>query len=103
VIYNFLVTNYNDPSFTFCQPWATKMMNGNVRKGFRFDLTQNAKKKLAELYAFFEKGLKLDSCDLPVVLKEDLYECYFRSFVDHLEDYFDLQDKVSFSLLVVSS
>ncbi len=54
-----------------------------VREGFRFPEGINPDKKLAELYAEYVKGARLDMItDLDEVFVKDLYKFYLRSCVE---------------------
>jgi len=96
LIYNLLVANYNDPQFQLCKPFAYLSKNGNLKKGFRFDGDLDFERKLAALWALSERGLFLGQIQLPTVLKQDLYNCYYDSFTTHLKKYFKSKEKGSF-------
>lgn len=101
VIYNLLVENHNDPkNHHFCTPFHVKLAEKDNkfegREGFRFDIKQNPPRKLAELWAFYEKGQKLEDTTLTPIFKDDLYKYYLRAALDLLAKYFIKLDKFTF-------
>jgi len=101
VIYNLLVENHNESKrFNFCVPYSLRFLNDNKdlieRRGFRFDVSQNPQRKLAELWAQHEKRKKLEDTNLSPVFKDDLYKFYLRSCLDLLAKYFVKHDKYTF-------
>jgi len=99
VIYNLLVDNHNNPkTHRFCVPLSTKMMvpGSPYRHGFRFDVSLNPQKRLAELWARHEKHKALEDSQLLPVFKDDLYKFYLRACLDLLAKYFIKQDKFTF-------
>jgi len=102
VLYNLLVDNHNSPKVhTFCRPYTVRKLDeviGTVveRKGFRFDVKQNPSKKLAEMWALYEKRKDLSVSTLPEVFKVDIYKSYLRSCLDLMAKYFEKEDKWTF-------
>jgi len=100
-IYNELVKNHNNPrTERFCRPYVVREVDASgtlvPRYGFRFDTKQNPHKRLAELWAIYERGKPLQHCNFKAVLKDDLYKYYLRCFLDVLAKYFYKQDKFTF-------
>jgi len=96
VIYNLLVENYNsEDKDTLVQPFEV-LINGTLRKGFKFNQKHNPGKKLAELYTLHMRHARLDLEDQNSVFVQDLYKFYLRSAFQLLAQYFEKYDQYTY-------
>lgn len=95
IVYNLLVENHNDPSFTLVKPIQIEV-KGILRTGFQFSKDKNPEKIIPELYAKHIRKGDLREEKAQSMFIQDLYKFYMRASVELMSKYFEKRDKLTY-------